>query len=265
MATPTTIPISVLSILLLLAPGLVGLQIFFKYAQRRPSPSRTKWVAWSALTSLISLVLLYLFSGFYLLNLRRIASSLSGFLGIISINGIELSATSALFLYLSHIFVIFVGSSLLGLFDRNILNKDEILDPREPWEYAFDEIPVDGEELDIYLQDGVQLRGEFNERAWDSSKRELFLENPYKVESDGKGGQSLSDLGRSILIQSKAVSHIVFATEDPDQKRIESIEVTSETAGEIENLINEVLTPDVTGYEDQEKRDNKQDDEEDAD
>lgn len=244
------VPLSLLTILLLLAPGVFGLQLFFKYAQRNPSLSRTQWIAWSVLTSILSLGVLYLSSGLIIPLAEYVGGATESTLRTIVLSELNFTIAEGSTLYIFHLIMIGIGGLLIGLFESKVIKADQVLDPREPWEYAFDEIPVDGETLDITLDDGSILRGDFNEKAWESSKRELFLEDPFEIFVDEKGVQQDSqDLGRSILLQSEAISYIVFTNEDPNQKQMESDEIDEEDREMMDKEVEELASSNLSDFQ----------------
>lgn len=248
----TGLPLSLLTILLLLAPGVLGLQLFFKYAQRNPSPSRTQWVAWSVLVSLISIGVLYIASGIVVPVAKFGGGLIEDLLQTVIRSELDFSIAEVSILYLLHLLVIGFGGWAVGSFDSNVLKSEQVLDPREPWEYAFDEIPVDGEQLDIVLDDGSIVRGNFNETAWESSKRELFLEDPFEVTVNDEGvEEETQDLGRSILLQSDAISYIIFTNEDPNQSQMERSNISDEERKEAEEAVEELASASLSEYEDE--------------
>lgn len=245
----TGVPLSLLTILLLLAPGVFGLQLFFNYAQRNPSLSRTQWIAWSVLTSIISLGVLYITSGLIIPIAEYIGGITESTLQTIVYSELDFTIAEGSILYIFHLIIIGIGGLLIGLFESEVVKSDQVLDPREPWEYAFDEIPVDGETLDITLDDGSILRGDFNEKAWQSSKRELFLEDPFEIVVDDNGiQQDKQDLGRSVLLQSDAIAYIVFTNEDPNQKQMESEEIDEEDRELMDKEVEELASDSLSDF-----------------
>ncbi|WP_256289524.1 DUF6338 family protein [Halobellus inordinatus] len=259
----TGVSLSLVVILLLLAPGVLGLQLFFKYAQRNPSPSRIQWVAWSVLVSLVSIAILYAFSGAVVPVAKTVGGAIENNLQTVLRSELEFSIAEISILYLLHLVVIGVGGGVVGLIDSEVIKSDQVLDPREPWEYAFDEIPVDGEPLDIVLDDGSIVRGNFNDTAWESSKRELFLEDPFEVVIGEDGTETdTQDLGRSILIQSDAISYIVFTNEDPNQGRMEESEIDEQDREEAEEAVEKLASTNLSDYEEGTSTDDLEGDEE---
>ncbi|MFD1588476.1 DUF6338 family protein [Halorientalis brevis] len=257
MASPTSVPVSLLVILLLLAPGLVGLQLLFRFGQRNPSPSRTQWITWSTFVSLLSLSILYFTSGLYLTHTNELATTLVDRLGLVDINTLTgLGLADIVILYMTHLMLTLGGGVAMGkLYDSW---NDDPLDRREPWHYAFDEGTFDGESLDVYLEDGTILRGEFIKKAWDADQRDLYLEEPYEVVEEADG-EDESDLGRSLLIQDSAISHVVFTKEDPDSERTEAVDVSDETMEQMENQLRDILNENIDEFENEDTTDQSKD------
>lgn len=218
MPNPGTLPISLLTIILLVVPGLLGLDLYYRLAEKSTSLSRVQWIVYSVITSLSSLFLLYFLTFFYLGTVESTSETIAATLGIATVSELsELSVPTFVSLYVFHILVAMGLGAGLGWW-----KKSEYEDRREPWHYAFDETQQDGEEMEVVTSDGTVIQGEYNRTAWDDSQRELFLHDPYEIiySADGSKREKKIDLGRSIIVMEESISRVVFIEEDPNQERV---------------------------------------------
>ena len=65
MANPGTLPVTLVTILLLVAPGYLAIRVFLRAAERTDTLDRTGKIVWSSAVSLASLLLLYTLSPYY--------------------------------------------------------------------------------------------------------------------------------------------------------------------------------------------------------
>ncbi|ADB60296.1 hypothetical protein Htur_1408 [Haloterrigena turkmenica DSM 5511] len=241
MTSATRIPISLLAIILLLVPGLVALEIYYRRTGKQSKLSRIQWVVFSVFLSLFSLLLLYVSTPIYFDQLTDIVESLSTSLNIV--NDEELFSMSIPIMtvfYIIHVGVSLVIGRVIGELDDRCLNPDRVLDRRPPWQYAFDE--ANSEEIEVKLRDGTVIQGQFNEAAWDKEEHELYIEDPYEVEYDGEElvGDPI-DLGRSILLKGSAITHVLFTEEDPyTEMEINSEEIATEIEGELDEILHDL-------------------------
>jgi len=226
MASLGTLPVSLLTILLLVVPGLLGIEFYYLLSKKNASLTRIQWVVYSTFVSIISLLTLYFASPLYYEFIDGLATDTATNLNIVSEEQIlALTLPVLLTLYLLHVVISSGGSALIGLGVDKILHRGRSLDRRQPWHYAFNEVPSHGEEIEVVMNDETVIQGEFNETAWDENRRELFLDNPYEVVYSQDGGERITqhDLGRSILLREEAISRVIFTIEDPDQERTQAI------------------------------------------
>jgi len=213
------VPFRLIGVILLFAPGLLALDLYYRFTQQTSSLSRVQLIVYSSLVSIASILLLYVATPAYLGTLLSISNDISGQFNLASVDDFSgITIANIVSLYALH--VIFAG--VIGIAVGKTIDKrsDAERDRREPWHYAFAVVPSDGEELEVIMGDGTVIHGEFNKRAWDSTRRELYLDNPSEV-NYGQGNADIESeisLGRSILLQEEAISRIIFTEEDPQRE-----------------------------------------------
>jgi len=247
MVSPTSLPLSLLTIILLVVPGLVGLELYYRRTSKRSNLSRTQRIVYSTFISISSIVLLYLLTPIYFEWLDSTIQLVTNKVNIAT--GDEISSISIptfTVLYLVHIFLTLGLGLVVGIVDAKYLNPDRVLDRRPPWKYAFDE--AKSEEIEVVLNDGTMIRGQFNEAAWAKDEQELYIEDPEEIEYEGEDlASDPVDIGRSVLLTESAISHILFVEEDPGVDR--------ETDSELENQVKETLDNLLRDVGEQEKLD----------
>ncbi|MEZ3115193.1 DUF6338 family protein [Halobaculum sp. MBLA0147] len=157
MANPGTLPITLVTILLLVAPGYLAIRLFLRVAERNDTLDRTAKIVWSSAASLGSLFVLYVFSPVHFGWMAGVGETLTDGLGVVT--GSELlgvSLSTGVLLYLGHLSVLALLAALLGVADRRRGGDDR--DRREPWRYAFDEAG-DGW-IEVFLENGPHIRGD---------------------------------------------------------------------------------------------------------
>lgn len=236
MASSGNLPLSVITIILLIAPGLLGIDIYFRVSKRSDSLSRIHWIAYSSVVSLVSLIALYLLTPLYFRRVRDFTNTVAQTSNMVTIGHLSnITLANALSFYLIHLILAGVLGIIIGLLDDKVIHSDRSLDRRDAWQYAFNVVPSDGEEVEVTMTDGTVIQGEYNEQAWDGKHRELFLENPYEVVYSEGGGEVTErhDLGRSTLLHERSLSRIVFTEEDPYSEKAEEISTSGEEAPEL--------------------------------
>jgi len=232
MANPGTLPVTLVTILLLVAPGYLAIRVFLRAAERTDTLDRTGKIVWSSAASLVSLLLLYVASPLHFDWVIAQGETLTEGLGVVT--GTELfgvSLSTSVLLYVEHLLMLFLVAFVLGSLDR--LRGDDDRDRRKPWQYAFNDA---GEgQIEVFLENGPHIRGDFDPSAWDSSRKGLYLRNPKSL-SDGE----TVPLGQSMLVRSEWITGVVFPEDDPNSEQIELVETPQEMIEEIEAQINEL-------------------------
>ncbi|MFB6177796.1 MAG: DUF6338 family protein [Halobaculum sp.] len=228
MANPGTLPITLVTILLLVAPGYVAIRLFLRYSERKQPLDRTEKIVWSSAASLLSLFVLYVTSPIHYDFVTAAGEFLLDNAGIVS--GTEILRTSlptGVLLYLLHLALLLLGAVVVGRAD--LARRDDPYSERRPWYYAFTDLGE--EQIEVVLQDGSRVSGQFVPAAWDPSSRDLILEEPVR-QTDGVN----EPLGRTILISSDDVSAVVFVEEDPNSEAVEETEPSEEAEDSLEKL-----------------------------
>ena len=218
MANPGTLPVTLVTILLLVAPGYLAIRVFLRAAERNDTLDRTGKIVWSSAASLGSLFLLYLTSPIYFDGVESLGATLTEQFNVVTGETLFGSSLSTgMLLYGGHLTLLFVVTALLGLADRWRATDDR--DRREPWRYAFDDA---GEgRIEVFLENGPHIRGEFDPSAWDSSRKDLYLKDPRSLSEDDE-----IPLGQSILIRSEWITGVVFPEGDPNNDQMEQAELS---------------------------------------
>ena len=240
MANPGALPITLVTILLLVAPGYLAIRVFLWRAERNYTLDRTEKIVWSSATSLASLFLLYLMSPVLFPTFDDVGSFLLDQLGFIGYSSLgSVSLPTSVLLYLTHLALLLVSSELVAIAD--IRQTDDDRDRREPWRYAFDDA---GEgRIEVFLEDGSRIRGEFDPSAWDSSRKDLYLRDPVRL-GDNKS------VGRSMLVRSEWITRVVFPVEDPDEEQMKrSREIGGEMREQAEEAVEELPQSDASSSE----------------
>lgn len=222
MANPGTLPITLVTILLLIAPGYIAIRLFLRRSERKRALDRTEKIVWSSAASLLSLLVIYATSPLHFGLVTDAGEFLLNSVGVVS--GSKILGTSlptGVLLYLLHLVVLFLGAFFVAEKDQQ--RRDDLYSQRRPWYYAFNDLGE--EEIEVVLQDGSRISGQFVPAAWDPSIKDLFLEDPTRLESRGS-----EPLGRSILISSEDISAVAFVEEAPQNETVDA--ETSETAAE---------------------------------
>lgn len=240
-----TISISLLTLLLLLAPGLIGLRLFYDVSNRKYSLTRTRLIVYSSVLSSVSALTLYIFSDYIFSYFLPSVEWIADYLNIVGESRIrEISLPIAVGLYLVHISVTLIFGAFFGWGYRRykFRRHNELIDRREPWEFFFTKSPRDGERVEVTLNGGDIIQGEFNKRAFDPDQRELFLDDPYSVEYQD-GSSAKQDLGRSIYLHADAIQQVVSIEEDPNASITEYLEEFAIEEGlreEVESMVRDL-------------------------
>lgn len=247
MASLTTFPITLLTLLLLLTPGLMGLRLFYEASKRKSSLTRTRLIVYSSVLSGVSVFVLYVISHLLLNSFVPLTEGLADSLNIVSGSDLEaISLPGAVGLYLTHItLTVFLGTVIgRGYRACKFRYHNELLDRREPWEFIFTKSPRDGEWVEVTLSGGDIIQGRFNKRAFDAEERELFLDDPHRVEYSGQEPQDKrEDLGRSIYLHPDAIQQVVTLEDDPNSDATEymaEIEIPRDLRKDIEESIENI-------------------------
>lgn len=228
MANPGTLPVTLVTILLLIAPGYLAVRVFLRAAERNDTLDRTGKIVWSSAASLVSLLLLYATSPVHFQLLTNAGQALTQQFNIVSGSSlVESSLSTRVLLYLLHVVSLLIGSLIVGKIDRS--RRDDPYEERAPWYYALTDL---GEErIGVLLQDGSRIDGQFVPAAWDPSTKDLVLESPEKSVNGTR-----VPLGRSILISSDNISAVVFSEDDPNRETEAEVDVSESATEEIEQM-----------------------------
>jgi hypothetical protein len=209
-------PLNVIVLILLFVPGIIGMDLYYFTAQKRNPLTRSRRLIYSTAISAVSLLILYVVSPVYFDAGSMIIGRTAARLNIVTQEELaNLVLPVGTVFYISHAALAGLGGALAGRTIRTVSSSDS--DPREPWHYAFEQSGSD-ERIEVLLTDDRIIHETFDQAAWDSSQRKLFLNDPEQVtyNSDGTNIESRNSLGRSLLIMGDSISQVVFLEQDPE-------------------------------------------------
>lgn len=174
------LPLGVVTIVLLVAPGLIGLELYYWASKkRRREFSRTLLLVYSVAYSLVSLIIVYSLSPRYFDELVRLSNNILN-----SYNLAEESAITGLpivgkaILYGLYALTAATVGTFVGWVVRFVLYRGENQNPRDSWRYAFETVVEDRENVVVKLKNGRTIAGTFVREAWDEREHDLYLKNP---------------------------------------------------------------------------------------
>lgn len=242
MQTPGRLPLGLVTVLVFVVPGLIGLEMYFRASQRSRELSRTRLVVYSAAISLFSLLVLYFLSG----PLTRRAEALGGW---VRSTPLVISATvpvtqstkaelaSVVILYLAHLTLSVLIGVVSGLGSRLVVDRGVSRDRRNPWELAFEDEANESGKIVVVLEDGRAIAGTHETRGWDRDQRELLLFSPKDVteestsrfdieavtadksDQEQRAGTNAPLEGTdSVLLTSDVISNVYFFEMDRDRE-----------------------------------------------
>jgi hypothetical protein len=211
-------PLNVIVLILLFVPGIIGMDLYYFTAQKRNPLTRSRRLIYSTAISAVSLLVLYIASPVYFDAGSTIIGRTAAESNIVTQEELaNLALPVGTVFYLSHATLAGLGGALAGRIIRTVSSSDS--DPREPWHYAFEQSGSD-ERIEVLLTDDRIIHGTFDQAAWDSSQRELFLNDPEEItyNSDGTDIESRNSLGRSLLVMGDSITQVVFLEQDPESE-----------------------------------------------
>lgn len=220
----STVPLSLVYIILLFVPGLLGLDLYLKSSQLVGRFSRLQYLAYSVFLSLLSLCLLYFLTPFYLGHFAPDVPRFPSETHLATIPQLtRLTLPDLVSLYILHVLSAGALGLAFGFFNREILNPDEERDRREPWAYTFDEAVLPPETVQVQLSDDKIVEGMWERKTWSEQKRELYLQEPREVSFDGDEKRT-DPIGRGIFINTDDILQVILLDSDPqtDPEEVEA-------------------------------------------
>lgn len=211
----STVPLSLVYIILLFVPGLLGLDLYLKSSQLVGRFTRLQYLAYSIFLSLLSLCILYFLTPFYLGHFVTDVPFFPDETHLATFSQLaRLTLPDLVSLYILHILSASAMGLALGFSNREILNPDEDRDRREPWAYTFDEAALPPETVQVQLVDGKILEGTWERKTWSEQRRELYLQEPKEVKFNGSGKET-NPIGRGIFVHADDLSQVILTDSDP--------------------------------------------------
>lgn len=209
---------NLLYIILLLVPGILGIDLYLRFSKKRGEYSRLRAIVYSIGLSITSLTILYLLSFVHFSYISNYTDKFASGLGLVTGEEISsLSLVNVISFYLLHVIVAALFGLGMGFGDDKILNSEKKNDRREPWTYIFDEVSGDGEPIQIVTSDGELLEGSWSERAWSKTRQDLYIEDVVEV-TFNEEEPTKEPVGRGVYLHQQAISRVVFPENDPDTK-----------------------------------------------
>lgn len=211
-----TIGLTFFYLVLLIVPGIIGIDIYFRRSKKRDNFGRLRAVVYSVFLGLLSLVTLYILTPIYFGLITNLSDDISDLIGLVTASEIfNLSLANIVSIYMIHfILAVLIGYGV-GLLDDKVLNRNEVNDRRDPWTYTFSEVAGDEERIRVVTDDGDVFEGAWNERAWSKTQSDLYLEEVEQI-SPSVEEVHPGEIGRGIYIHQQSVSHVIFTEQDPD-------------------------------------------------
>jgi len=215
MAGSSTVPLSLVYVILLFVPGLLGLDLYLKSSRLVGRFSRLQYLAYSVFLSLLSLCLLYFLTPFYLGHFVASVPISPGEANLATIPQLtRLTLPNIVLLYILHVLSASALGLTTGFFNREVLNPDEDRDRREAWTYTFDEATLPPETIQVQLSSDRIVEGTWERKTWSEQERELYLQEPEEVEFTDEGKET-DPIGRGIYIHSDDISQVILMDSDP--------------------------------------------------
>lgn len=211
-----TIGLTFFYLVLLIVPGIIGIDIYFIRSKKRNNFGRVRSIVYSVFLGLFSLVILYIITPIYFGPVTNISDSISDFIGLVTIGEISnLSLANIVSIYTIHFsLAVFIGY-IVGFLDDVVLSRNKVNDRRDPWAYTFSEVAGDEERIRVITDDGDVFEGAWNERAWSKTQSDLYLEDVEQINPSVEEVHP-GKIGRGIYIHQQSVSHVIFTEQDPD-------------------------------------------------
>lgn len=218
---------NLVSILLFLLPGLIGVKVYLQQVNSQDRFNRIDTVALSFVVSLLGLLLIYLW---YWVSLPPRGDILLGHAPRIDELESHLDSLPELVWHYSVVLCLTVaGGLLLGHYGGLLGYLPDA--PNKIWRTKF-EAAVKGND-DNYVQvvttDGERIEGKIDE--WSANSRNVVLQNPKRVTPDGTTQNEVSDdPQRKVYLHDQDLSRIYF--EEPssaDEASVPDPETTGET------------------------------------
>lgn len=231
----STVPLSLVYIILLFVPGLLGLDLYLKSSQLVGRFTRLQYLAYSVFLSLLSLCLLYFLTPFYLGHFVPDIPLFPSETHLATVPQLaRLTLPDMVSLYILHVLSAGALGLAFGFFNREILHPNENRDRREPWAYTFDEAARSTELIKVHLTDGKMIEGKWEREMWSEEARELYLKNPREIqfvegekEIKRTSDKNTKHFARGIYIHVDTISQVELPLLDPQSELKESEGVLS--------------------------------------
>lgn len=222
----STVPLSLVYVILLFVPGLLGLDLYLKSSQLVGRFTRLQYLAYSVFLSLLSLCLLYFLTPFYLGHFVIDVPFFPSDTHLATVPQLaRLRLPDLVSLYILHVLSAGALGLAFGFFNREVLYADEERDRREPWAYAFDEAARPTEYIKVHLTSGKMIEGKWAREMWSEDARELYLKNPREIrfvdgdkEIKRADGRNTKHFARGIYIHVDAISQVELPLLDPQSE-----------------------------------------------
>ncbi|WP_259370038.1 DUF6338 family protein [Halostella litorea] len=231
---PPVVPrLGLISVILFILPGLMGIRAYFKASEKADPLSRTETVAWSVLLSISCMAVVYLY---YTARFGQWAT-------------IELlePKLNSLPSFLGHYSVVFVASLIVGfsvgkLYDRR---EEEVRSRRNLWEYYIEEVVKDTESyvVRVITTEGERVIGTVSKYGPTAQNRDLILENPKtQTVTDAGYKDEIENWTGEVYIESENISQVqVDSLWDADMIALKDEESDEEENQEREEVIDVFL------------------------
>lgn len=230
--------VNLLYIVLLLVPGVIGIDLYLRASKRIGDLSRLKVLVYSVALSILSILLLYIGSPVLYPFVTGFSSDFTSIWSLsTSTDLLNLEVSDWFFVYISQTLLAVSLGFIIGKIDLNLYG-DGSRDRRDAWKFAFGKAPREGEELIVVTNDGTRLKGLWNEKAFTKSKRELYLDEPSKISNNG---EEETQLGRGIYLHENEIAQVVIPELDPDSRKYDDYRKQQDDDGEASEEAEEAI------------------------
>lgn len=226
------LPLGVVTIVLLVAPGLIGLELYYRFSKKSNDLSRTRLLVYSAVVSLGSLVAMYAATPLYFDTVTGSPPTALGEIRLLSLVSGSVSLSEGMLLYGIHVAVAIVVGVGLGLFSDKVVYRGRDQEPRDPWVFGLEEQVGSDREIVVVLDDGSQFAGVYEEKLIASRENGLYIDNPRDItppentsqstrqgERDSteerQGVQGIDQLVGSAFFSPESIAGVFFVESDP--------------------------------------------------
>lgn len=206
--------VNLLYAIFFVVPGLLGLKIYLKIAEKVDSYTRLDAIIYSLGISIISVFVLYVVYGIWLWNLPQF-------------NDVRFSELPIIMgVYVAHVVASCVTGVAIGKIDARRSDRGDQKTRRELWDFAFDDIYSDTR-IRVTTLDGRKIEGTVAKMGETAQSQDLILVSAYELHNpEDEDAKKAEELGEYTYIHEQDISTIQFPedlNEDLDMETLRSL------------------------------------------